>query len=314
MINSITIKRNVLNMKKGIIRYLDNYFGNSLKEKNIIITGANSGIGYTLSEELLYLGANVIMACRNLKKAEDAKISLLLKYPNAQITLYQLDVSSFTSIDTFIKQIINDNIQIDAFFNNAGTCHIDKTYNDQHIEMVMATNLIGPYYLNQKLLSYLIKQNYSAKIIFVSSVACYLNSFNYDDPFFDKHYKKFRIYAASKRGIIHMYHHFLRMYQNTNLQFYLTHPGITYTPISYKGYRSNFTKKFIQTLFPKFFHSVYKAALSYMMALKEKENGAYYSPRFFFGTRGYPKLKQIRKFLFKNETKTIEWLNKYTNN
>lgn len=301
-------------MKKGIVRYLKNHFGDSLAQKNIVITGANSGIGYALSEELLYLGANIVMACRNLKKAEVAKTSLLKQYPNAKITLYQLDVSSFDSIDGFLKQIIKDEIKIDAFFNNAGVFRLNQSYNEQNIEMVMATNLIGPYYLNKKLISSLNDCKYLSKIIFVTSLASYFNPIDYEDPFFSKHYRKLKMYAATKRGIVHVFRHFLTTNKNQNLQFFLTHPGVSYTPIFNKGYHNHIFQKYLSFCIPLLFHSSYKAALSYIMTLQDKENGAYYGPRFFLGTRGYPKRKQIRKSLLADEDKTINLLNRYIKN
>ena len=48
-----------------------------LNGKTIIVTGANSGIGYYSTLCFLYKGAHVIMACRNLDKANKAKENLL---------------------------------------------------------------------------------------------------------------------------------------------------------------------------------------------------------------------------------------------
>jgi NAD(P)-dependent dehydrogenase (short-subunit alcohol dehydrogenase family) len=44
-----------------------------LRDKTIIITGANSGLGFECCRALLYKKANIIMACRNLEKANKAK-------------------------------------------------------------------------------------------------------------------------------------------------------------------------------------------------------------------------------------------------
>jgi NAD(P)-dependent dehydrogenase (short-subunit alcohol dehydrogenase family) len=45
---------------------------NQMKNKNIIITGANTGIGYETALDLAKQGARVILACRDAKKANEA--------------------------------------------------------------------------------------------------------------------------------------------------------------------------------------------------------------------------------------------------
>ena len=74
-----------------------------LSNKNIIITGANSGIGFYTTLCLVYKGANVIMACRNLNKANKAKEDILKVVTNAKLDIIQLDLSDFNSIENFNK-------------------------------------------------------------------------------------------------------------------------------------------------------------------------------------------------------------------
>lgn len=69
--------------------------------KTVLITGANSGIGFKTMETMAYLGASVVMACRKMEKALTAKEKLLADYPHADIRILKLDLSSFSSIDIF---------------------------------------------------------------------------------------------------------------------------------------------------------------------------------------------------------------------
>ena len=76
----------------------------SLKDKVVIITGANSGIGYWCCNALAGIGhAIVIMACRNNQKACKAKEDILKIYPNAIIdcSLPLLDNSNLNSVRTY---------------------------------------------------------------------------------------------------------------------------------------------------------------------------------------------------------------------
>jgi len=70
----------------------------SLEGKLYIVTGANSGIGFHTTLSLVYKGASVIMACRNLTKAQKAKEKILEEFPNANLFIEEYDQASFDSI------------------------------------------------------------------------------------------------------------------------------------------------------------------------------------------------------------------------
>ena len=65
-----------------------------LTGKTVLITGANSGIGFKTVETMAYLGASVVMACRKMEKALTAKEKLLADYPHADIHIMELDLST----------------------------------------------------------------------------------------------------------------------------------------------------------------------------------------------------------------------------
>ena len=90
------------------MKRIDKYIEKNIKDvtnKNIVITGANSGIGFESMMVLAKKGANVIMACRSLKRAQNAKEKVLKEYPNALIDIIEYDQSSFESIDNFINNL-----------------------------------------------------------------------------------------------------------------------------------------------------------------------------------------------------------------
>ena len=84
---------------KTTVKFLEKL--SSLEDKVYIVTGANSGLGYETSLNLAYKKAKVIMACRNINKAERAKEKILEKVPGAEIDIVKYDQSSFESIDKF---------------------------------------------------------------------------------------------------------------------------------------------------------------------------------------------------------------------
>lgn len=95
--------------------------GTDLSGKTAIITGANSGLGLECSRQLLsYKLSRLIMAVRSQKKGEDAAAQLRLKYPKADIRVWQLDMSLYLSIQTFVKRVETELNQVDFVVQNAG--------------------------------------------------------------------------------------------------------------------------------------------------------------------------------------------------
>ena len=73
----------------------------SLKGKTVLVTGANSGVGFKTAEITVSLGADVILACRNMDRAQEARLKLLCDYPESSISVMQFDLASLTSIEAF---------------------------------------------------------------------------------------------------------------------------------------------------------------------------------------------------------------------
>lgn len=72
--------------------------------KVVLITGANTGIGRETAEELARRGAHVYMACRDLKRCEEARESIVLDTKNPNVFCRQCDLASFQSIRQFVTK------------------------------------------------------------------------------------------------------------------------------------------------------------------------------------------------------------------
>ena len=75
------------------------------KLKTIIITGANSGLGFKTAENIAKTTADyqIIMACRNLDKANEAKQKLITETGNKNILALPLDLTSLQSVREFTR-------------------------------------------------------------------------------------------------------------------------------------------------------------------------------------------------------------------
>jgi NAD(P)-dependent dehydrogenase (short-subunit alcohol dehydrogenase family) len=91
-----------------------------LTGKTILVTGANSGLGFHASKQLAYRGGHILMACRNLVSAEAARLAILKEVPQAQLTVIPYDQGSFATIDQFVHLIKTQHPRLDILLLNAG--------------------------------------------------------------------------------------------------------------------------------------------------------------------------------------------------
>ena len=94
-------------------RWLKENCNISLNGKTVLVTGANSGVGFKTAEIAVSLGADVILACRNMERAQEARLNLLCDYPEASISVMELDLASLASIEVFCEELMRfTNIEI----------------------------------------------------------------------------------------------------------------------------------------------------------------------------------------------------------
>jgi retinol dehydrogenase-12 len=91
-----------------------------LDGKTAVITGANTGIGKETALGLAKRGARVILACRDLKKAEEAAVEIRHKSGNKNVVVERLDLASLKSVEEFAKRINQNEKFINLLINNAG--------------------------------------------------------------------------------------------------------------------------------------------------------------------------------------------------
>ena len=190
---------------------------NSFKGKTVLITGANSGVGFKSVEIMVYLKARVIMACRSNEKATEAKTALLKEYPGADIDILPLDLSDFRSIDTFVNKIVSKNTDIDVFLNNAGVFRKPGETTKNGLDLVLGTNYFGVYYLTEKILPYISRLPHKVLYINTISIIHKIASIDYTDFFYTKKYRSFAVYARSKLCLAKYTFYKAKQYENSNI-------------------------------------------------------------------------------------------------
>lgn len=120
--------------------------------KLVIVTGANSGIGKEMTREFARRGAEVLMVCRNVEKAESARDEIASGTGNSSLRVVQCDLSSFASVRAAAEELLHLERRFDVLMNNAGIYLPKRRESPDGYEMMLATNHLGPFLLTQLLL------------------------------------------------------------------------------------------------------------------------------------------------------------------
>lgn len=98
----------------------------SMQGKTVLVTGANSGMGLATTVEMARRGATVIMACRSLKRGEEALAEAVRQSGSSQIRLMLCDLASFDSIRAFAGAFTAEYPVLDGLINNAGVVALKR--------------------------------------------------------------------------------------------------------------------------------------------------------------------------------------------
>ncbi|MEZ0232419.1 MAG: SDR family oxidoreductase [Methylophilaceae bacterium] len=132
--------------------------------KNLLITGANRGLGLEFTKQYAEAGWRVIACCRNPESAE--ALNLVASAYSESITVYQLDVGNFEQVDTLSKTLTEP---IDLLINNAGI-YPDSNSHDLYENWLNAfrINSLAPFKVAQAFEAH-VKKGQFKKIINITS-------------------------------------------------------------------------------------------------------------------------------------------------
>ena len=159
------------------ISHLKNTLANKtsgILHMKILITGANTGIGFATAEELVKQGQHVILACRNPQKAQAAQ-EKLRALNQGQVNVVTLDLNSLELTRKAAEQIADQYGQLDALVNNAGVFAKTKQLTADGFEQQFGVNYLAHFLLTQKLLPVLEKAP-KARIVHLASIAHWAGS------------------------------------------------------------------------------------------------------------------------------------------
>ena len=115
--------------------------------KTVLITGANSGIGFATARELAKMGARVLMVCRDTNRGATAREAVALVATGAAPELLLADISSQQAVRHLADELRQRFPKIDVLINNAGGIFAERGLTVDGIERTFATNHLGPFLL-----------------------------------------------------------------------------------------------------------------------------------------------------------------------
>lgn len=194
-----------------------------MKNKVVIITGANKGIGKEATKQIAKLGAKVYMACRSLDSANQVKEEIIRETGNSNVFVKYLDLAYMESVRDFVSLFKKEESKLDVLINNAGLWTKTKKLTNINVEQTFTVNVLGHQLLTQLLLDEL-KNAAPSRIINVASH--FAGGLDIDDINFERrNYNETLAYKQTKQANRMLTREWARRLEKNNISVYSMTPG-----------------------------------------------------------------------------------------
>ena len=269
-----------------------------LTGKVIIVTGANSGLGYEATKIYAEHGATVIMACRSIERAQTAKDKIMIAHKGSNLDLMELNLGSLKSINEFVTSFKKRYKKIDILMNNAGIMTVPYGLTEDGFELQNGVNHLGHFALTAQLFD-VIKKTPHSRIINIASAAHKAGKMDFDNYLFEKgKYSKIKSYGRSKLSNLLFTYELDRRIKAKGLDIKVlaAHPGSSSTGLA-RYLNSKRYERIAASIFNKMSQSPYHGTLPQVRASLDEEalGGQYYGPSGIMEMKGKPVLVKSNK-------------------
>ncbi|MFE9993774.1 oxidoreductase [Streptomyces avermitilis] len=202
----------------------------------VVVTGANSGLGYVTARELARKGARVVLACRSEARGAEAGDRLAAELPGAEVGLGRLDLGDLGSVRDFAAWFPYE--RLDLLVNNAGVMALPYGTTADGFETQFGVNHLGHFALTGLLLPTLLGTP-GARVVTVSSGMHALANIDIDDLNGGRRYRRWIAYARSKTANLLFTHELTRRLaaHGSEVLAAAAHPGYAATNLQTAGVR-----------------------------------------------------------------------------
>lgn len=264
-----------------------------LTGKVVIVTGANSGIGFEATKEFVANGAKTIMACRSIEKAEAALAYIQTEVPDATAEIMILDLESLDSVRQFAAEFKAKYDRLDILVNNAGVMMVPYGTTADGFERQFGINHLGHFALTGLLIDCLLDTPGSRVVNVSSNAHKRTDSLDFDNLMFNngQDYDRRVAYNRSKLANLLFTFELQRRLEaiNADVIALASHPGTTMTNLA-SHLLAGWVGKAVEPLAEFILPDQEIAALTTLRAATDPQahGGDYYGPDGRGEIGGYP--------------------------
>jgi dehydrogenase/reductase SDR family protein 12 len=202
----------------------------SMIGKRVVVTGATSGIGEAMARSFAVLGAAVHLLGRNPEKVTTSADGVRRAVPAAEVVEEICDVSDLDAVRFWTAGLADRIAALHGLVHNAGAMPPQRQKTPQGHEMQLATHVLGPHLMTDRLLP-LLRAAAGSSVVFVSSGGMYSSSLEADDPEYTSGvYNGVRAYARTKKMQVVLADAWARRLKGGDIRVESMHPGWAETP------------------------------------------------------------------------------------
>jgi NAD(P)-dependent dehydrogenase (short-subunit alcohol dehydrogenase family) len=202
--------------------------------KTVLITGANSGVGFAAAQNLAAAGARIVMVCRDQDRGEDARAQIAEVATGPAPELLLADLSSQGQIRRLAKTVREGHDRVDVLLNNAGSVFNKGAMTVDGIESTFATNHLAPFLLTNLLLGQ-VRTAPAGRVVTVAS-EIYSRKLDFENLQGERSYNFFKAYQQSKLCNVLFAYELARRLEGTTVTSNVVSPGPSKT-----GFGANMT-------------------------------------------------------------------------
>lgn len=165
--------------------------------KRVLITGANTGLGFEMARVLATQGSHVIVAGRSRDKVQAAMERIRVETPEAVLEAGIVDLGSLASVAAFAQDISKHHDQLDVLINNAGVMVPPAGRTEDGFETQFGVNFVAHFALTGQLFD-LLAATPKARVVTLSSIGHRGAVLDFANFRLEKPYDPWREYGQSK--------------------------------------------------------------------------------------------------------------------
>ncbi|WEL21644.1 oxidoreductase [Halorhabdus sp. BNX81] len=269
--------------------------------RTVVVTGANSGIGFEVTKAFAERGADVVMACRSLDRGNAARQEIRneAEVDDAALAVMELDLADLDSVRSFAEGVRSTYSDLHVLCNNAGVMAIPRSETADGFETQFGVNHLGHFALTGLLLDRLRDTESETRIVTQSSGLHERGEIDFDDLHGKNSYDRFDAYAQSKLANVLFAYELDRRLQaaDADVTSVACHPGFAATNLQRRGPEQSGSRlrlwmmKIANAVFAQ---SAATGALPMLMAGTDPavDGGEYVGPGGLLNMRGTPEMQR----------------------